>query len=444
MQDTTVDRFNSDRQRLTAAAATTTTTNTNTTSDTSPQQQQQQQLWEPSGNWWKDFLYFSGPGLFVSVAYVDPGNYQADIQAGATSKYNLLFALWWTGLLSIYVQILCVRLSFYTKLTLAELQAIDTSFKTKWSRYLNWLLAESSAIITDLPGVIGIGIAVHYFLNWPYWVGVVLSLLTTMIFLGTINNTGSTRILEYIILVMMSILAIAIWTELSTIGITDTKELFKGWAFGFTNIGNGNNNDDEVNVFAIAGILGAVVMPHNLYLHTAAVLKRAKAIKADPHVLKFAIKSCTWEPVVPILITFFINMAVVAIAAESVYGTNFAKEVGLTDFCDYFINNNGIIGGSSSSCFLWGIALLAAGQSSAITTTYTGQYIMDGFLNIRLPLATRAIITRLGTYIGSVCLSQYRPLSLSLSLSLTHTHTKNTNTYSRNFSKCHCFYSVSR
>lgn len=93
------------------------------------------------------------PGWFVSIAYVDPGNYQADIQAGATSRYSLLFALWWTGILSIYVQVLCVRLAFHSKLTLSQVQA--QTYSTKRSRYFGWAIAEFSTIITDLPTVIG-------------------------------------------------------------------------------------------------------------------------------------------------------------------------------------------------------------------------------------------------------------------------------------------------
>src|SRR6056300_483654 len=128
-------------------------------------------LWQPSGSYLKDFICFSGPGWFVSIAYVDPGNYQADIQAGATSRYNLLFALWWTGILSIYVQILCVRLAFYGKLTLSQAQAQNS---TKASRYFHWAIAEFSTIITDLPGVVGFGIALNYFFGWPYYIGVLL------------------------------------------------------------------------------------------------------------------------------------------------------------------------------------------------------------------------------------------------------------------------------
>lgn len=92
----------------------------------------------------------------MSIAYVDPGNYQADIQAGATSRYSLLFALWWTGILSIYVQVLCVRLAFHSKLTLSQVQAQTYSSKT--SRYFGWAIAEFSTIITDLPTVIGFAV----------------------------------------------------------------------------------------------------------------------------------------------------------------------------------------------------------------------------------------------------------------------------------------------
>mmetsp|Transcript_12640 Transcript_12640/g.27269 ORF Transcript_12640/g.27269 Transcript_12640/m.27269 type:complete len:546 (+) Transcript_12640:14-1651(+) len=340
-------------------------------------------LWEPSGSWWRDFLYFSGPGWFVSIAYVDPGNYQADIQAGATSRYSLLFALWWTGILSIYVQILCVRLAFHSKLTLSQVQA--QTFSTRRQRYFNWIIAEFSTIITDLPTVVGFAIAVNYFFGLPYWVGVIMSLLTTMVFLAALSC--GMRLLEIAICIFVAIMSVALWVEMSFVG-PDTSELLRGWAVGFLDV-------SSADMFSIAGILGSVVMPHNLYLHTAAVQSKSHHIKQSPHAIREAVKFCSIEPVAPILVTFFVNMAVVAIAAESVYGTDKAGEVGLTDFCTYFQNLKG-------GCLLWAIALLAAGQSGAITTTYTGQYVMDGFLKIQLPLAARSIITRLVAITPSV------------------------------------------
>ena len=170
--------------------------------------------WEPSGNTLRDFFYFCGPGWFVSIAYIDPGNYQADIQAGATSRYTLLFALWWTSMLSIYVQILCVRLAYYGQVTLAEAQARDSS--SRRSRYISWAIAEFSAMVTDLPEVIGIGIAMHQFFGWPYYAGVLLSLLTTMVFLMTMHMGA--HILERIIIFFVGIMSMAQRSSTSPLG----------------------------------------------------------------------------------------------------------------------------------------------------------------------------------------------------------------------------------
>lgn len=329
-------------------------------------------LWSPSGVWWKDFLYFVGPGWFVSIAYVDPGNYQADIQAGALSQYSLLCIIWWTSILSIYVQVLCVRLSYYSGSTLAEVQARHS--KSDRMRYLSWFLAEFSTVITDLPTVIGIGIACNIFFGWPYYVGVLLSLLTTMVFLATLSFGN--RVLEIIVMFFVAIMSVALFVEMDFVGVNG-KELIKGWAVGVKDL----TNED---IFSITGVVGAVVMPHNLYLHSAACQSR----KFEKEHIEKAVYWSSVEPIMPILVSFFINLAVVSISAERVFGTENAAIVGLTDFCSYFEK-------LKNGCFLWGIALIAAGQSSAITTTYTGQYVMDGFLNIQLSVRLRAVITRL-------------------------------------------------
>ena len=328
--------------------------------------------WEPSSSHWKNFWHFVGPGWFVSIAYMDPGNYQADIQAGATSRYSLLFAVWWTSILSIYVQVLCVRLAYYGQVTLAEAQALDTP--NRFLRYLNWSIAELSTILTDLPEVIGIGIALHIFFGWPYYVGVLLSLGSTMLFLTTLRL--GIQSLEIIICGFVTLMGISLLVEMSLVGVNG-RELMKGWVYGFTSFGGSD-------LFSLTGILGSVVMPHNLYLHTAACQSRP----VHRNHVAAAVRYCSWEPVVPILVSFVINMAVVSIAAERVYGTEQADQVGLTDFCTFFQVLKG-------GCVLWAISLLASGQSSAITTTFTGQYVMDGFLKIQLPVEVRAILTRL-------------------------------------------------
>ena len=347
-------------------------------------------LWSPTGVWWRDFLHFVGPGWFVSIAYVDPGNYQADIQAGATSRYSLLFVVWWTSILSIYVQVLCVRLAYCSNMTLAEAQARHAT--SDRMRYLSWFLAELSTVITDLPEVIGIGIACNIFFGWPYYVGVLLSLLTTMVFLATLNC--GQRVLESIIVAFVGIMSIALFVELDFIQ-PNTKELMQGWAYGFVDL-------SSQDIFAITGVVGAVVMPHNLYLHSASCQARPVA---KPFV-KEAVYWSSLESVVPILVSFFVNLAIVAIAAERVFGVEGADQVGITDFCDYFQKLTG-------GCSLWAIALLAAGQSSAITTTYTGQYVMDGFLQISIPIKWRAIITRLVAITPCVIVSLAFPNDLN-------------------------------
>lgn len=340
--------------------------------------------WQPSGNKWRDFFYFVGPGWFVCIAYVDPGNFQADIQAGSTSRYSLLFALWWTSLLSLYVQILCVRLAYYGQVTLAEVQARDTPYKCL--RYLNWFIAEVSAVLTDLPEVIGIGIALKIFFGWPYFAGVVLSLGTTLVFLASLRTGMKT--LEGIIFTFVAIMSITLFVEMSFVNV-DGKALMKGWVYGFTEISSSD-------LFSLTGILGSVVMPHNLYLHTATC--QSRPVKRDIDIVKAAVWYSSWEPVVPIMVSFCVNVAIVSIAAERVYGTENADQVGLTDFCEYFQVLRG-------GCFLWAVSLLAAGQSSAITTTFTGQYVMNGFLKLEMPIAARAILTRLVAITPSVIIS---------------------------------------
>ena len=326
--------------------------------------------WTPTGNSWRDFLHFLGPGWLVSIAYVDPGNYQADIQAAASGGYSLLWVVWWTSVLSVYVQVLCVRLAYYGGMNLAEAQAHATRSRT-WHRYLNWAVAEFSTVITDLPEVIGMGIACNIFFGWPYWVGVILSLFTTMSFLAV--QSYGIRTLEIIIFFFVGIMACSLWVEMAGVGV-DSGELMRGWIYGFVQV-------DRGDIFAIAGILGAVVMPHNLYLHSAACQGRP----VHPEHAPLAVKYSSYEPLLPIVVSFFINVACLAVATESFGDNVITGTVGLTTFEDYLRNGS----------FLFGIALLASGQSSAITTTFTGQYVMDGFLKIQLPTHWRAIATRL-------------------------------------------------
>ena len=224
------------------------------------------------------------------------------------------------------------------------------------SRYLNWVIAEFSAIITDLPEVIGFGIAMNIFFGCPYYVGVIISLLTTMTFLATIRC--GMRVLEVIVVLFVGIMAVVLLLEMNMIGV-DRNELIKGWTVGFL-------DTTSADLFSVTGIVGCVVMPHNLYLHTATC--QSRPVRRDAATVETAVRFSSWEPVLPVLVSFFINAAVVAVAAETVYGEPNAESTGMTDFCGYL--------GVTGSCLMFAIALVSAGQSGAITTTYTGQYVM--------------------------------------------------------------------
>jgi len=353
-----------------------------------------EKLWSPSGTLWRDAFYFVGPGWLVCIAYVDPGNYQADIQAGATSRYNLLFALWWATLLSIYVQVLCVRLSYYGQVDLAQVQAANT--KSNWLRYINWFIAELSTVITDMPQVVGFAVACNYFLGCKYYVGVILSLVTTMNFLATLDY--GIRLLEAIVAMFVGIMAIALFAESLEVQ-PDINEIMLGWTVGFRDI-------TSTDLFAITGILGSIVQPHNLYLHTAALCTSRKVERTESTV-HVAIKYSSWEPTIPIIITFLVNVAVTAIASESLQEMKTEDSIiGLTNFCDYFRS-------LKYGCFLWAVSLFAAGQSGAITTTYTGQYVMDGFLNMKMSVEKRAIITRLVAITPCALVSAFFPKRLN-------------------------------
>jgi NRAMP (natural resistance-associated macrophage protein)-like metal ion transporter len=323
------------------------------------------------------FIRYFGPGWLVCIAYVDPGNYQADIQSGATTGYTQNWVILWTELLSWYVQYMCVKLQHYTNTNLAEAMALQYP---KYIRWAFWAIAEISIILTDLPEVIGFAIAINLFNpSVPLWAGVLLSFLTTMLFLVTLQR-GSyfIELTACALVVIMSIVLFIEWDYAPT----DSKQFLAGAFVPALKM-------DPSAVQSIISIIGAVVMPHNLYLHSGALESRRA-----PSVEKYkrqAVKLGLWDPFIPILSTTVVNWAIAALAAIYVFSNpdvspEEAGALGIASFPKYLDVKGGTI--------LWGIALIAAAQSSCITTTYSGQFVMDGFLKINLPRWARAIITR--------------------------------------------------
>merc|ERR1712003_414750 len=321
----------------------------------------------------KSFLRYFGPGWLVCIAYCDPGNYQACIQSGSQTGYSQNWVILWTSLLSWYVQYMCVKLQHYTNTNLAEAMALQYP---KYIRWLFWVIAEVSIILTDLPEVIGFAIAINLFNpSVPLFAGVLLSFLSTMVFLASLSK-GSyfIELTACALVVIMSIVLFVEW-DMSP---TDSVAFAKGAFLPLLPM-------DASAIQSIIGIIGAVVMPHNLYLHSGALESRRA-----PNVEKYkrqAVWLGLWDPFIPILSTTVVNWAIAALAAIFVYGdANVPDNLGIASFPKYLQVKGGTI--------MWGIALIAAAQSSCITTTYSGQFVMDGFLKINLPRWARAIITR--------------------------------------------------
>jgi len=320
------------------------------------------------------FIRYFGPGWLVCIAYVDPGNYQADIQSGAQTGYSQNWVILWTQLLSWYVQYMCVKLQHYTNTNLAEAMALQYP---KYVRWMFWVIAEVSIILTDLPEVIGFAIAIHLFNpSVPLYAGVLLSFLTTMLFLATLHK-GSyfIELTACALVVIMSIVLFVEW-DMSP---TNSEDFLKGAFLPILPMTPGA-------IQSIIQIIGAVVMPHNLYLHSGA-LETRRCPPVDAY-KRQAVKLGLWDPFIPILSTTVVNWAIASLAAIYVYGKNIpdADGLGIASFPKYLDVKGGTI--------MWGIALIAAAQSSCITTTYSGQFVMDGFLKINIPKWSRAIITR--------------------------------------------------
>jgi len=319
---------------------------------------------------WKDFFKFVGPGWLIAIAACDPGNYQANIQSGALSEYRLIFTTFYMSLLSLYMNFLGARLSTYSQMNLAQVQHY---FLDTWLCYFNWIIAEITTIITDIPEIIAMGIAIRVLFGVPSIVGVVVSLFTTMVLLLADRNI---KLLEIIVGLMLMIMATTLIVD-SGITNLDAPRFMAGWWYGFVEL-------EIEDMWSVIGIIGCVCMPHNLYLQTNAVFQRP--VKRDESTLSSAFTYTAIEPSIGIMIAFVLSACINGIAAETVFGMEGADEAGINDF-DSFL----VIPGSA---YIWAVSLLFAGQAAAITTTYSGQIVMEGFVNIRLKSWQRALITR--------------------------------------------------
>lgn len=329
---------------------------------------------------WKRFLAHVGPGFMVSLAYLDPGNLETDLQAGANHRYELLWVILIGLIFALVIQSLAANLGVVTGRHLAE---ICKSEYPKFVRICLWILAEVAVIAADIPEVIGTAFAFNLLFHIPVWVGVLITGSSTLLLLG-LQRYG-VRKLEFLISMLVFVMAACFFGELSFVkppAVDVVKGLFIPRLKG-----------DGATADAIA-LLGALVMPHNLFLHSALVLSRKTP--SSVRGIKDACRFFLYESGFALFVALLINIAVISVSGTVCFSGNLSPEDAgkcsdlSLDSSSFLLKN--VLGRSSS--IVYGVALLASGQSSTITGTYSGQYIMQGFLDIRMKKWLRNLMTR--------------------------------------------------
>lgn len=331
----------------------------------------------PEGDpFWKKIVRSAGPGLLVSIGYMDPGNWATGIQAGAQFGYALLFVVLLSSLAAIVLQCLAMRLGIATGRDLA--MHCRQQYGPVTGKLL-WLFAEISIIACDLAEVLGSALAFKLLLGVSLPVGVLLTSLDTLIVLG-LKGRGFRQV-EAIILGLILTIGVCLVAELMFV-----KPDWHAVAAGLVPSLSALSSREPL--YLAIGILGATIMPHNLYLHSAVV--QTRVVADSDRARQQAIVLARIDTIVALLLALFINAAILILAAAAFHGTAAGATVGIDDA--YHLLDP--IAGTALAGVLFGVALLAAGQSSTFTGTIAGQVIMDGFLSLRLPCWQRRLITR--------------------------------------------------
>lgn len=334
----------------------------------------------PKKSEWRNFLSFVGPGFLVSLAYLDPGNLETDLQAGANYRYELLWVILIGLIFALIIQSLAANLGVTTGRHLSEL------CKEEYPKFVNyslWLLAEVAVIAADIPEVIGTAFALNILFHIPVWGGVLLTGLSTLLLLG-LQRYGA-RNLEGLIAFLVFVMAGCFFAEMSYVR-PPISDLLQGMFIPKLKGSGATGN-------AIA-LFGALIMPHNLFLHSALVLSRT--VPKSVNGINSACRYFLIESGFALCIAFFINVAVISVSGSVCSSKDLSQEN--VDRCrDITLNSasfllENVLRRSSST--IYAIALLASGQSSTITGTYAGQYIMQGFLNLKMKMWVRNMMTR--------------------------------------------------
>lgn len=324
----------------------------------------------------KKFLAFAGPGFLVAVGYMDPGNWATDLAGGAQFGYMLLSVVMLSNIMAIVLQALSVKLGVVTGRDLA--QACRDHYSPPVA-FVLWILAEIAIAATDLAEVIGSAVALQLLFGIPLMFGVLITALDVIIVLF-LNHKGF-RVVESIVIGLIVVITLCFTAEMIF-----ARPDWAGVARGF--IPTAQIVTNPAALYIAIGILGATVMPHNLYLHSSIVQTRRFAHTSEGK--REAIKFATLDSTIALMGALFINAAILILSASTFHATGHQDVAEIQDAYKLLAP----LLGTGLASVLFAVALLASGQNSTLTGTLSGQIVMEGFLNIRMKPWLRRLLTR--------------------------------------------------
>jgi manganese transport protein len=332
----------------------------------------------PEGaGFWRKLAAFSGPGFLIAVGYMDPGNWATDIAGGSEFAYRLIFVLLASNLMAILLQSLAARLGIVTSRDLAQMCRDSYSRRVSFSL---WIFAEIAIAACDLAEVIGSAIALNLLFHIPLLIGVCLTALDVLVILY-LQHRGF-RFLEVIVVTLIGTIGICYLLEILMV-----RPSLLGIFRGFVPAPEMLTNRDML--YIAVSMLGATVMPHNLYLHSSLV--QTRAIERTPQGLRTAIRFNFLDSFLALNFAFLINAAILIMAAGTFFKNGMRQ---MAEIQQAYHTLSPLLGAPVAS-LLFAVALLCSGQNSTLTGTLAGQVVMEGFLNIRLAPWLRRLITRL-------------------------------------------------
>jgi len=353
-------------------------------------------------SFWRQYRAFVGPAFLVSVGYMDPGNWGTDLDAGAKYRYDLLWVIAASSFMAIIMQVCSARLGIVTGKDLAQ---ACRDFLPGWMRWPNWIACELAIGACDLAEVLGSAVAINLLFHIPLFWAVVITAFDVLLILA-LQGMGM-RVIESIILVLVATIGGCYFVEIFVLPQTNPNFLEMGSALlspGFR---------QEGMIVGAIGIIGATVMPHNLYLHSALV--RTRQLGSDDAAIRRAIKFNVLDTVGALSLAFFVNASILVLAAmvfhdkQSVPLPN-GDVVSLVagpdekdpDWIKVAYLTLAPLLGTAAASILFAVALLASGQSSTITGTLAGQVVMEGFMHWRMRPWVRRLLTRLLAIIPAI------------------------------------------